>query len=262
LTEPLLAALDIERRHIAIFDSRKNMLEEKVVSVVSLWDRLLEMEEEKRFDGRAYPARMSCFPFRLNGQGFFPGGDGIWRDEGQLAQESTGLVAVDGVMFLGNDFGTRKSFERLRKKGFENPLTWKHVKRRVSRAGLPSSFTFFTNAVMGLRDEGAALDKTDWDRVPRFKNFCREFLVFQIEILQPRLIVVMGPTPRMTLDSLAIGTTIDSGSFSTVRVGSRVTTLYFTTHPYGDFNFNEDRKNRDASELREAWDRAQSQHSY
>ena len=227
----------------------------------SLWKRLQSMEEEKRFDGRAYPVGMSCFPFRLVGQGFFPGGDGLWRDDAQLAQSSQLLVAMEGIMFLGNDFGTIKSYEKLRKKGFENPLTWKHVKRRVERAELPSSLTFFTNAVMGLRDEGTALDKKDWDGLPRFKEFCREFLVFQIETLQPRLIVVMGPTPQMTLDSLAVGTTVASGMFPTIRVGSHVTTAYFTTHPYGDFNFDDGRKNRDASELRDAWCQAQSRHS-
>jgi hypothetical protein len=214
------------------------------------------MDAEKRFDGRAYPAGMSCFPFRLTGQGFFPGGDGLWRGDAELAQASPGLVAVGGIMFLGNDFGTCKSYEKLRKKGFENPLTWKHVKQRVVRADLPSSITFFTNAVMGLRDQGTALDKKDWDRVPRFKAFCHEFLVYQIETLQPRLIVVMGPTPRMTLDSLAVGTTVASGRFPKMRVGSHPATVYFSTHPYGDFNFDEERKSRDASELRDAWAQA------
>lgn len=234
------------------------MSEEKVVSVHSLWGRLHVMEDEKRFDGCAYPAGMSCFPFQLTGQGFFPGGDGLWRNEAQLAQPSPGLVAVGGIMFLGNDFGTCKSYERLRKKGYENPLTWKHVKQRIGRAGLPSSRTFFTNAVMGLRNEGTALDKKDWEGVPRFKAFCRQFLVYQIETLHPKLIVVMGQVPRMTLDSLAVGATIASGRFPKMRVGSRETTVYFSTHPYGDFNFDEERKSRDGAELRDAWDQAQS----
>jgi hypothetical protein len=215
------------------------------------------MEDEKRFNGCAYPAGMSRFPFQLTGQGFFPGGDGLWRNEAQLAQASPGLVAMGGIMFLGNDFGTRKSYERLRKKGYENPLTWKHVKQRIGRAGLPSSCTFFTNAVMGLRGEGTALDKKDWDGVPQFKAFCREFLVYQIETLRPKLIVVMGQVPRVTLDSLAVGSTINSGRFPKMRVGSYVATVCFSTHPYGDFNFDEERKGRDGAELQEAWNQAQ-----
>lgn len=238
------------------------MSEEKVVSVVSLWERLQAMEKEKRFEGRAYPARMCCFPYRLTGQGFFPGGDGLWRDDSQLAQASPGLVAVGGIMFLGNDFGTRKSYERHRRKGFENPPTWKRVKQRVGRAELPLSLTFFTNAVMGLRDSGTALDKKDWEGEPRFRAFCREFLVHQVETLKPCLIMVMGPVPQSTLDSIAARTTIVPGRFPRMRVGGHTTTVFFSTHPYCDFNFDEERKRRDGSELREAWDWAQLQDTY
>jgi hypothetical protein len=238
------------------------MSDDKIVSVFSLWDRLRTMEEEKRFDGRAYPAGMACFPFRLKGQGFFPGGDGLWRENAQIAQASAGQVSVDGIMFLGNDFGILKSYEKYRVSGFEDPTkTWKRVKERIVRAKLPKSLAFFTNAVMGLRDEGKALDKKDWDGEPRFRAFCREFLVYQIETTRPRLIVVMGPVPRATLDSLAVGTVVESGRFPRMRIGSQVTSVYFSSHPYGDFNFDEERKSRDGSELREAWDHAQLQHS-
>lgn len=145
--------------------------ESSAINVNALWNRLQSMEEEQRFDGRSYPAGVSSFPFRLTGQGFFPGGDGLWRDDSQLAHASPGLIAPSGVMFLGNDFGTVQSFQKLRRRGFENPLTWKHLKRRVERAGLPPSFTFFTNALMGLRSGGTALETKDWEGAPRFKLF-------------------------------------------------------------------------------------------
>lgn len=234
------------------------MSDEKAISVLSLWNRLHAIEEEKRFEGREYPAGMCSFPFRLTGQGFFPGGDGLWRDDTQLAQASCGGAATDGIMFLGNDFGTLKSYEKHRKKGFENPLTWKHVKRRIERASIPAHLAFFTNAVMGLRESGAALDKKDWNGEPQFKSFCREFLVFQVETLKPRLVVVMGPVPRLTLSSLAVGTTVTSGKYPRIRVGTHLTTVFFSTHPYGDFNFDEVRKERDGAELREAWEWSQS----
>lgn len=255
--------LDIERKHTAIFDSSGSLMtDEKMVSVIGLWERLQTMEKEKRFDGLAYPTGRSCFPFRLTGQGFFPGGDGLWRDDVEVSQASSGLAAIDGIMFLGNDFGTLKSFEKLRLKGFENPLTWKHIKRRIARAELPVTLTFFTNAVMGLRASGNALDKRDWDLEPRFNAYCREFLIFQIETLKPRLIVVLGPSPRSTLVSLGVASTTVSGKFLQMRVGSHLTTVFFSTHPYGDFNFDKDRKSRDGFELREAWDRAQSRDCY
>jgi hypothetical protein len=234
------------------------MSDDMIVSVTDLWDRLHSMEEEMRFNGMPYPLGMSCIPFRLKGQGFFPGGDGLWRDDAQIAEVSPGLVAKRGILFLGNDFGTCKSYERLRKRGFENPLTWKNVKQRVGRAKLPTAQCFFTNAVMGLRDGGTALDKKNWDAEPQFKAFCREFLVYQIEALLPQLIVVMGPVPKATLDSLSVKTPIASGRFPKIEFGSHVTTVFYCTHPYGDFNFNEERKIKDGIELREAWEHASS----
>lgn len=234
------------------------MSEENLLSVNSLWLRLQAMEDEMRFDGLPYPKGMLRFPFRLTGQGFFPGGDGIWREDSRLAEASSGLITSGGVMFLGNDFGTLKSYERNRKKGYENPLTWKHVKQRVRRAGLHPSLTFFTNAVMGLRENGTALDKKNWNDAPLFRSFCREFLAYQIEILKPRLIVVMGSTPRLTLDSLAVGTRSDSGKRARMKIGNHVADLFFATHPYGDFNFGRERRDREGAELLAAWEQAQS----
>ena len=50
------------------------MNESEVVAVEVLWARLRDMENKRRFQGLAYPSGMSVFPFRLGGQGFFPGG--------------------------------------------------------------------------------------------------------------------------------------------------------------------------------------------
>jgi hypothetical protein len=93
--------------------------------------------------------------------------------------------------------------------------------------------------------------------VPVFKNFCREFLIFQIETLRPKLIVVMGPNSKSTLDSLAVGSHIPSSRFPRLQSGSHKTTIYYGTHPYGDFNFSEERKISDGLELRDAWALAQ-----
>jgi hypothetical protein len=111
---------------------------------------------------------------------------------------------------------------------------------------------------MGLREDGTALAKKDWEREPKFKFFCGEFFEYQTESLKPRLIVVMGPVPRLTLDSLAAGATVTAGKYPKMRLGGHVTTVFLSTHPYGDFNFDEALKSRDGSELREAWERAQS----
>jgi hypothetical protein len=89
------------------------MSEGTEVSVANLWNRLKAMEEEKQLNGQAYPTGMSCFPFRLTGQGFFPDGDGLWRDDAKVAHKSHGMTKANGIMFLGNDFGTCMTYEKL-----------------------------------------------------------------------------------------------------------------------------------------------------
>ena len=212
------------------------------------------MEAERRFNGRAYPDGTSTFPFRLVGQGFFPGGDGLWRDETELDRPLPGPLPVGGAVFVGNDFGTLSGFLKLRSRGFENPLTWKHLKERIRRAELPKSAMFFTNGILGLRSSevARALDKRDWRRDASFMDFCREFFVFQIEILKPRLVVILGPTAKSTLLSF-VRTTSETGNAIHLSIGAHTTLCHFTSHPYGDFNFSDGRKSADAVALRAAW---------
>lgn len=206
-----------------------------------LWDRLGRMEAERRFDGHEYPSGIVKFPFRLTGQGFFPGGDGLWRNDGDLDSGSDGALPSNGVMFIGNDFGSLKSFKKL-KRGFENPLTWRHIKARVIASGISPQSTFFTNAFVGLREEGRALDQKDWENMPIFCDFCTEFLAFQLEQVSPKLIVLMGPKAQTAFDSLISRSPIGK-SFRILR----------TCHPYGDFNFTRERRSKDAMLLAEAW---------
>lgn len=130
----------------------RDMPLKEYVNVEALWNKLEEMERRLSFAGQAYPDGMCAFPFRLKGQGFFPGGDGLWRDEGALSEPTSGALPNDGVMFLGNDFGTLQSFCRLQGRGFENPPTWKHLKARIRRANVPSDRMFCSNVIIGLRN--------------------------------------------------------------------------------------------------------------
>lgn len=211
------------------------------------------MESEKRFDGQPYPPGMVAFPFRLTGQGFFPGGDGLWRDDSQIEMPSLGLLPSGGIVFVANDFGTLKTYDSLKKKGFENPTTWRYVKERVRQANLPVDLTFFTNAVMGLRAAGNALDKKSWITTSGFPEFCREFFLFQIEVLNPRLLVLLGPEAQFSFSKIAKAT-LQNGSMT---IANHRTVVLSCTHPYGDFNFTEQRRKDDAAKLARAWQRAQ-----
>jgi len=211
----------------------------RVANVSQLWQRLSEMECELRFEGASYPKGMCAFPFRLSGQGFFPGGDGLWREDTEVGLRSEGVLPQRGVVFVGNDFGTLASYRKLQANGFENPPTWRHIKARVRAAGIPVNATFFTNAIMGLREEGTALTKRSWQQMPLFSQFCGEFLQYQFEILEPRLIVVMGPEARSAFDAFG-------------KAGCRGRVLY-TGHPYADFSLSLEQLKLDADALRDAW---------
>ena len=199
------------------------------------------MEAELRFGGNAYPTEMCEFPFRLMGQGFFPGGDGLWREHGALGASTDGDLPRGGVVFVGNDFGTISSFRKLQKKSYENVPTWRHLKIRVERAGIPKDKTFFTNAVVGLRKDGLALEKVNRAELPAFAEFCAEFLSFQLDVLSPQLVVVMGPQAR--------------SAFENFHNRTNGYDVLFMRHPYGDFGLSGELKDRETQELAAAWNK-------
>jgi hypothetical protein len=141
----------------------------------------------------------------------------------ELSVESSKKIRREGIKFLGNDFGTLRSYESLRLKSFENPITWKNLKSRMRRANLPTDRAFFTNSVLGLRVGSGtkALDKRDWQNSPEFAAFCQEFLIFQVQTLLPRLIVVLGPNALVSLKALGVSLSIDGDSW--VKIGELYT---------------------------------------
>ena len=70
--------------------------------------------ELRLFDGGPYPPFMEAVDTYLPGQGFFPGGDGLWRELGDIAKTSGTSIAQRGIMILGNDFGNAVDYNRTR----------------------------------------------------------------------------------------------------------------------------------------------------
>lgn len=157
--------------------------------------KLADLEAEGRFDGRAYPKHMEPFTAVLTGQGFFPGGDGLWRDPDALDRKSPYAFSIGGIMFLGNDFGVQEDFEKRIPYSYENPLTWKRLRRRIEISGVPGSRGFYTNAYLGLRGDGSAIGKRpikDPKDESSYNKLCADYLKFQIRTQRPRLIVALG----------------------------------------------------------------------
>ena len=240
--------------------------------VESLWDRIRQLEAELRFAGKPYPDGMAPFPGRLTGQGFFPGGDGLWRDDSSIKLRSASPFPVGGIMFLGNDFGTLQTYEKTLRTGYENVLTWRNLKRRLTAAEISGDIGFYTNAVLGLRTDKKAIDYLDWSRHPEFCQFCGDFLRFQLEAMKPRLLVVLGQRPKDTICS-TFGAEIPditqwrNRDLSSMEAAETIRTvvwrgmrlvLHVTSHPYSDFARDDAGKAEIAARLRRAWEIARS----
>jgi uracil-DNA glycosylase len=171
-----------------------------ITSMNVLWNRVKQLESQLRFEGDPYPKGLTTFPGMLRGQGFFCGGDGLWRDNPSATDCPS--FPVGGTMVLGNDFGCLDNpdprspgFLQCLSVGFEDPPTWK-IKTTLREAGISGEQCFFTNAYLGLRTGKKSTGRSPGASNEKFKAMCRDFFVYQIDIQRPRLIICLGHEPR------------------------------------------------------------------
>ena len=149
------------------------------------------MEEMQGKEGEAYPPCVVPIPYYLTGRGFFPGGDGIWRDSHQISQPASVAFPTDGIMVLGQDFGSLKEYPaQSRSYELDSLLTWKYLVPRLRDAHVPFDRVFFSNGLLGLRRVGSNDGRHPGLSIPTYVQMCSEFLRFQIAVQNPRLIVI------------------------------------------------------------------------
>jgi len=144
-----------------------------------------------------YPNKVVPLWARNLGFSFFPGGSGLW--DAKTGEPLPGFPRGE-VMILGHNF---YSVEGFRKQLFEGKTddqyqTARNLSRILDDHGIPKEKCFFTNFFMGLsvggENEGEFPGAEDLDFVER----CRDLLRFQLELQQPRLVVVLGRhVPRL-----------------------------------------------------------------
>ncbi|GAA3963169.1 uracil-DNA glycosylase family protein [Mucilaginibacter dorajii] len=145
---------------------------------------LLKSELEKI---NSYPPIFTKVQCEISGVGFFPGARGLWRkDDMQISNKP--------IMILGHDFGAERDYNLSIIRGNENmtALTWKNLCKMLSFYGIEKEECFFTNAIMGVRREGSAIGKSPAFDYPEYLSDCKSFLIKQIEIQKPKLILVLG----------------------------------------------------------------------
>jgi uracil-DNA glycosylase len=151
-----------------------------------------------RLSVRSYGAGAIEVSNQIDGTAFFPGGGGLWRGlepYGKLPDE----FPNSPIMFLGHNFDSVKGYRQSCSRGIErmNTGTWYFLIRYLMAAELNPANAFYTNAFVGLQPEKA--NGTMFAN-EAFYQECRTFLVEQISIVRPRLIVALGQNAARELD--------------------------------------------------------------
>jgi hypothetical protein len=131
----------------------------------------------------------NSIPELIPGTAFFPGGTGLWRGD-----QPCGALPDDfpeaPVMFVAHNFDSICAHNAAKIRGGEpQSFFWRTLLAYLECAGTDAESCFFTNALMGLKP-GSAVG--DMPTVPGYEDECNQFLVRQIEIVKPSLIVALG----------------------------------------------------------------------
>lgn len=135
-----------------------------------------------------HPDGVLPVPTAIQGTAFFPGGHGLWMEDGEPT------FPVGGIMVLGHDFHSVTEYVRSRERGKEdlNAPTWRNLRRLLVEAEVLPQQCFFTNFFMGLRDGEVTTGPFPGRKKPDFVKRCSDFFLHQLSIQRPRALVVLG----------------------------------------------------------------------
>jgi len=108
-------------------------------------------------------------------------------------------------MFVGDNLNAygkwRLNSGRWGDPGNPTMTYWKKVLALLSEAGIPTAEAFFTNAYVGLMEGDNPSADFPGRRSATFCRWCASFLIQQIHVMQPRLVVALGGKSQLALDS-------------------------------------------------------------
>jgi hypothetical protein len=130
-------------------------------------------------------------PEPITGLAFFPGGYGLW---GSRADAPLPEFPVGGVMVLGHDFHSESGYSQSRDLGGERTTlpTWQNLLKLLREVGIPEERCFFTNLYMGLRAGTATTGIFPGSTDEAFVAHCRNFLLEQLCVQRPALVLTLG----------------------------------------------------------------------
>ena len=145
-----------------------------------------------------YPDSVTPVPACMTGVAFFPGGAGLWG--AQLGQPMPPMP-IDKVMVVGHNFDSEDHYKQSLARGCERVTqgAWGGLCRMLRAWDIPLEDCFFTNAYMGLKvNVNPSTGKNESSgRFPGADNHsfvyrCRAFLLKQIQMQEPRLMLTLG----------------------------------------------------------------------
>ena len=139
----------------------------------------------------AYPSGVIRISERIKGKAFFPGGYGLWNTQ---PGKPLPQMSVGGVMIIGHNFDSEAGFNRSLSHAGENlkGSTWRNLLAFLKQVEILPEWCFFTNAYVGLQLGNRALGPFPGERDPEFVCWCQNFLLEQIKLMQPQLILTLG----------------------------------------------------------------------
>jgi hypothetical protein len=138
-------------------------------------------------------------------------------------------------MFIGQDFGSVDRYPPQAKPWeLDNVATWRFLTKRIKQSGIPGASSFFTNALLGLRKEGPTIGQNQCISNPKYTGICRDFLAYQIEVLDPRFIVIFKSVDQVIYSPLFSSSSSVQDNMHTVVCKGRTRVVLVTQHPSSD----------------------------
>lgn len=132
---------------------------------------------------------------RIEGLAFFPGGAGLRNAHPRFRLPQ---MPIGEVMVLGHIFNTVALYHKAVHDNSENENspTWRPLLCFLDTCHIAATSCFFTNGYMGLKVESAGSFGAFFQALLRdnkdYIKSCRGFLLKQLQVQQPRLLLVLG----------------------------------------------------------------------
>lgn len=138
-----------------------------------------------------YPPDVIPVPDVIPGLAFFPGGYGLW---GIACGQPLPPFPIGGIMIVGQDFHSEKGYQASYQRGGEPQTlpTWRNLLKLLTEVEIAPERCFFTNLYMGLRAGSTATGIFPGASDLTFVAHCKQFLLEQIQVQRPALILTLG----------------------------------------------------------------------